>query len=163
MVRNVPHADAETITLDTALNGAIQSLWSRRDPITRAAAAAEVADRLNRALSTVAECRSSAVAEATVLPGMSMAKVAEELGIAKSTVAKLAGPADFRQEIAADMPVQARGRLRLRSQRGTPAALTPGEEFPGTPLVRGSPPGVDPACRGLVRPRRLLPDLLPDR
>ena len=103
MVRNVPHADAETITLDSALNGAIQSLSSRRDPITRASAAAQVADRLKRALSTVAECRSRAVAEATLLPGMSMAKVADELGIAKSTVAKLAGPADFREELAAHM------------------------------------------------------------
>ena len=122
MVRNVPHTDAETINLDTALNGAIQSLWSRRDPVTRAAAAAQVADRLNRALASVAECRGRAVAEAILLPGMSMAKVAEELGIAKSTVAKLAGPADVRDEIAAHM----RSKLEAAFEFGVGEGRRPG-------------------------------------
>jgi molecular chaperone DnaK (HSP70) len=118
MVRNVAHADAETITLDRALNGAAQSLGSRRDPISRAAAAAQVAERLNRALATVAECRSRAVAEATLLPGLSMAKVADELGLAKSTVAKLAGPADFRQGIAADMRTKLEAAFEVGADEG---------------------------------------------
>jgi DNA-binding NtrC family response regulator len=114
-----PHTtSAETIKLDQALNAAIASVDSHRDPISRAIAASQVAERLQRAQMAVSQARSDAVASAVMLPGMSMAKVADELGVSKSMVAKLAGPAGARERIAADM------RDRLVSSVPSPTSVS---------------------------------------
>jgi ribosome-binding protein aMBF1 (putative translation factor) len=94
---------SEGIGLEMALNQAISSVDSRMNPIARAQAADRVAKRLNDALGAVADRRRNAVATAVTMPGMSMQRVADELGVSKSMVAKLAGPASMRENIAAGM------------------------------------------------------------
>lgn len=125
-----PVAPAETISLEKALNAALSSLDSRMDPINRAIAAGRVAEKLNNAQAAIAQRRSQAVASAVMLPGMSMAKVADELGVSKSMVAKMAGPADIRDQIAADMRARLAGKspassavdLRLQAAFGNGAS-----------------------------------------
>ena len=114
MGTETPEADAESIDLERAIIQAMSSIDQRMDPISRAIAASRVAERLNKGLGWAAERRGNAVATAVVMPGMSMQKVADELGVSKSMVAKLAGPASVRDEIAADM----RGRLRSAFEYG---------------------------------------------
>ncbi|MGD0983198.1 MAG: hypothetical protein ABSA65_05175 [Acidimicrobiales bacterium] len=114
MRTDIPETDFESVELEIAINRAMSSIDSRMDPISRAVAASRVAERLNNGLAWAAERRSRAVATAVVMPGMSMQKVADELGVSKSMVAKLAGPASVRDEIAADM----RGRLQAASEYG---------------------------------------------
>jgi hypothetical protein len=114
MGTETPESDAESIDLERAIIQAMSSIDQRMDPISRAIAASRVAERLNKGLGWAAERRGNAVATAVVMPGMSMQKVADELGVSKSMVAKLAGPASVRDEIAADM----RGRLRSAFEFG---------------------------------------------
>jgi transcriptional regulator with XRE-family HTH domain len=78
-----------------------------------------VAERLNKGLGWAAERRGNAVATAVVMPGMSMQKVADELGVSKSMVAKLAGPATVRDEIAADMRRRLRSEFEYGAQEGS--------------------------------------------
>jgi len=96
-----PATNAEGVKLAQALNQAIASLDSRMDPISQALAASRVAETLSKALAMVSGRRSRAVATAVTLPGMSMSKVADEFGISKSMVAKMAGPSEVRVQIAA--------------------------------------------------------------
>jgi hypothetical protein len=114
MGRNPAEAPAESIALEKAINDAILSIGSRIDPIDRAVAAGRVMEHLTNGVAWANERRAQAVATAVVLPGMSMQKVADELGMPKSTVAKLAGSASFRNEIAEDM----RGRLQASFEYG---------------------------------------------
>jgi hypothetical protein len=114
MGTETPESNAESIDLERAIIQAMSSIDQRMDPISRAIAASRVAERLNKGLGWAAERRGNAVATAVVMPGMSMQKVADELGVSKSMVAKLAGPASVRDEIAADM----RGRLRSAFEYG---------------------------------------------
>jgi len=116
MPRHYNPAPSE-MNLEKALNQVISSIGSRQDPIDRALASARVGALVSQGLSQIQESRSRAVAEAVVLPGMSMAKVAAELGISKSMVAKLAGPSDFRQQLAADMRARLYGGLNLPPPR----------------------------------------------
>jgi len=114
MGTETPESKAESTDLERAIIQAMSSIDQRMDPISRAIAASRVAERLNKGLGWAAERRGNAVATAVVMPGMSMQKVADELGVSKSMVAKLAGPASVRDEIAADM----RGRLRSAFEYG---------------------------------------------
>ena len=64
-----------------------------RDPLERARSAGELMDRLRRVTNTeLADIRQKAIAEAVQWPNMSMGKVATELSLSKSAVAKLANP-----------------------------------------------------------------------
>ena len=101
--RSVPTTSAETTELEIALTQAVMSLGSRSDPLSRAVASGRLLELLGNYIETVSDLRRRAVASAVTLPGMSMGKVADELGIPKSTVAKLAGPASIRQQIASEM------------------------------------------------------------
>jgi len=103
MTRSVLTTSAETTELEVALNQAVMSVGSRSDPVSRAVASGELLELLGRYVDTVSDVRRRAIASAVTLPGLSMAKVADELGMPKSTVAKLAGPASIRQQIASDM------------------------------------------------------------
>lgn len=114
MRSDFPEANAESVDLERAIIQAMSSIDQRMDPISRAIAASRVAERLNSGLGGAAERRSRAVATAVIMPGMSMQKVADELGVSKSMVAKLAGPASVRDEIAADL----RGRLQSAFEFG---------------------------------------------
>jgi DNA-directed RNA polymerase specialized sigma24 family protein len=106
VTRTVPPTDTETTDLERALINAVISLDGRRDPITRAMAAGQVADRLNQALAWVSERRRHAVAQATTLPGMTLSRLGEEMGVPKSTVAKLAGPAGPRTQMVDEVREQ---------------------------------------------------------
>lgn len=104
MTHEVAPTSAETVELETALNHALSSLGMRRDPVSRAVAATRVQELLTVRLTQVSELRRRAVASAVASPGMSMQKVADELGVSKSAVAKLAGgTAEVRERIAAEM------------------------------------------------------------
>jgi hypothetical protein len=119
MGKETPEANAESIDLERAIIQAMSSIDQRMDPISRAIASSRVAERLNKGLGWAAERRSNAVATAVVMPGMSMQKVADELGVSKSMVAKLAGPASLRDEIASDMRERLRSAFEFGAQEGT--------------------------------------------
>ena len=119
MGKETPEANAESIDLERAIIQAMSSIDQRMDPISRAIAASRVAERLNKGLGWTAERRGNAVATAVVMPGMSMQKVADELGVSKSMVAKLAGPASVRDEIAADMRGSLRSAFEYGAQEGS--------------------------------------------
>jgi len=119
MGTETPEANAESVDLEKAIIQAMSSIDQRMDPISRAIAASRVAERLNRGLGWAAERRGNAVATAVVMPGMSMQKVADELGVSKSMVAKLAGPATVRDEIAADMRRRLRSEFEYGAQEGS--------------------------------------------
>jgi len=119
MGTETPEANAESVDLEKAIIQAMSSIDQRMDPISRAIAASRVAERLNKGLGWAAERRGNAVATAVVMPGMSMQKVAAELGVSKSMVAKLAGPATVRDEIAADMRRRLRSEFEYGAQEGS--------------------------------------------
>jgi hypothetical protein len=119
MGTETPEANAESVDLEKAIIQAMSSIDQRMDPISRAIAASRVAERLNKGLGWAAERRGNAVATAVVMPGMSMQKVADELGVSKSMVAKLAGPATVRDEIAADMRRRLRSEFEYGAQEGS--------------------------------------------
>ncbi len=93
---------SDFILLETQLNQSVSSVHQRRDPIARANAAGEVMERLQGTIAQLADIRREAVAEAVLRPNMSMAKVAEQLNLSKSSIAKLASPV-LRQTVATDM------------------------------------------------------------
>jgi hypothetical protein len=98
------------IVLQQQLNQAISGVHQRRDPIERARSAGELMEALQRVINDdLAKVRREAVAEAVQWPNMSMAKVALELNLSKSAIAKLATP-DIRDVMASD--------LRTRLARG---------------------------------------------
>ncbi len=88
--------------LETQLNGAVLGVHQRSNPLQRARSAGELIDHLQRIIDQLAKMRRGAVAEAVLRPNMSMAKVAVELNLSKSTVAKLAAP-DVRDVVASEM------------------------------------------------------------
>jgi AraC-like DNA-binding protein len=101
---------ATSIQLQQQLNRAVSQVMQYRNPFERAKHAGELMERLQIIVNTeLAKIRREAVAEALHWPNMSMAKVATELGVSKSTVAKLASP-DLREAIASD--------VRARLQKG---------------------------------------------
>jgi DNA-binding MurR/RpiR family transcriptional regulator len=98
------------IALQQQLNQAISGIHQRSDPLDRARTAGELMEALQRTINDdLSKVRREAVAEAVQWPNMSMAKVALELNLSKSTIAKLATP-DIRVMMAND--------LRTRLARG---------------------------------------------
>jgi len=92
-----------SITLQRQLNEATSGIHQRRDPLERAKSAGELIEHLQRVINDdLAKIRREAIAEAVQWPNMSMAKVASELNLSKSTVAKLAAP-DIRDSMANDL------------------------------------------------------------
>lgn len=119
MATTESETSSEGIELEIAINQAIGSIDSRMNPISRARAAERVATRLSGALTQVAERRRNAVSIAVTMPGMSMQKVADELDVSKSMVAKLAGPASARNEIAAEMRDRLQTAFEFGAKEGT--------------------------------------------
>jgi hypothetical protein len=105
------------IRVEQALNEAILGLHQQQsNPIERARNAGELIEYLRTKIDgDLATIRRNAVAEATQWPNMSMAKVAAELNLPKSTVARLASP-DIRQMVAKDL------RTRLANGFNLPPA-----------------------------------------
>jgi hypothetical protein len=98
------------IPLQQQLNQAVSGIGQQRDPLERARRAGELIKQLQRFINgDLVKLRREAVAEALQWPNMSMAKVAIELEVSKSAIAKLATP-DIREIIAND--------LRTRLKRG---------------------------------------------
>jgi hypothetical protein len=98
------------VTLQQQLNQAVSGVHQRRDPLERARAAGELMESLQQMINNdLAKVRREAVAEAVQWPNMSLSKVASELNVSKSAIAKLATP-DIRVAMAAD--------LRTRLARG---------------------------------------------
>jgi transcriptional regulator with PAS, ATPase and Fis domain len=77
------------IRVQQTVNEAVSGIHQCRDPLTRARKAGELTEYLQRRIDELAKTRRKAVAEAVQRPDMSMAKVASELDLSKSTVAKL--------------------------------------------------------------------------
>lgn len=88
--------------LESQLNGAILGVHQHSNPFSRAKSAGEVIEHLQGVIDQLANIRREAVAEAVLRPNMSMAKVASELNLSKSTIAKLAAPG-VRSVVASDM------------------------------------------------------------
>jgi len=86
----------------SSVSQAVMGLSQVRDPLQRAAIGGDLIQILERALKSVSEQRQKAIAEALLWPGMSMAKLAAELGLSKSYVGKLA-PMEVRQRVAGEM------------------------------------------------------------
>jgi hypothetical protein len=91
------------ITLQQQINQAVSGLGQHRDALARAKRSTELLDYLQDVIKNqLSKIRREAVAEAVQWPDMSMAKVADELGISKSAVAKLVTP-DLRTTMADDL------------------------------------------------------------
>ena len=89
--------------LEAAVNDAVMSVHQVRNPLEQARQAGELIDYLQCvADSDLAQTRRLALAEAVQWPAMSMAKVANELGMSKSAVARLAAP-HLRKAVAVDL------------------------------------------------------------
>ncbi len=84
---------------EIGVNRGISGLGMVRNPVLRAKIATEMARKLESALKQVTDQRQTAMAEALLQPGMSMAQLAAELGMSKSYVGKLA-PLQVRQQVA---------------------------------------------------------------
>lgn len=93
----------QKVSLEMAVNDAIMGTHQISNPLERARRAGDLIEYLQRVVnSDLAPIRRRAVAEAIQWPNMSMAKVAVELGLSKSAVAKLAAP-DIRNAVADDL------------------------------------------------------------
>lgn len=88
--------------MEISVNQGISGLGMVRDPLSRAKIANDMIRILEGALKQVGEQRQAAMAEVLLWPGMSMAKLATEIGLSKSYVGKLA-PMEVRQRIAGEI------------------------------------------------------------
>jgi uncharacterized protein YdbL (DUF1318 family) len=96
------------IALEQRLNDAVFGIHQCRKPLTRARNAGELIEFLQHYIDGLADTRRRAVAEAVQWPNMSMQKVADELNVSKSTIAKLASPG-IRDDAARDIRARLEG------------------------------------------------------
>jgi len=102
--------------VEKQLNAAISKIHQTRDAMRRAKEYGDLMAGLQGYINSLADPRRRAITEAALLPGASLQKVADELGVSKSAVAKLVTP-DLREVIGNDLRKRLSGGLQLPPQR----------------------------------------------